>query len=145
MPLIDDGWLRPAAAEHRRPNAAATARSRVWVPFAALLAALFIVSIFGAAVFGVVAASDPSFDSTDDLPVGATLALTFFQDLVFVFAAWIAVKLALGHDAARATSGSSASAAACERLAGRRPSTSASGSSRSCCRRSSASPTTRRS
>ena len=30
-------------------------------------------------------ASDPSIKSTDDLPDGATLALTFFQDLVFVF------------------------------------------------------------
>ena len=68
----------------------------VWAPFAALLAVLVIVSITAAAVYGVVKASDPSIKSTDDLPDGATLALTFFQDLVFVFGAWIAVKLALG-------------------------------------------------
>jgi CAAX protease family protein len=68
----------------------------VWAPFAALLAVLVIVSITAAAVYGVVKASDPSIQSTDDLPDGATLALTFFQDLVFVFGAWIATKLALG-------------------------------------------------
>jgi membrane protease YdiL (CAAX protease family) len=68
----------------------------VWVPFAALLAVLVIVSITAAAVYGVVSANDPSITSTDDLPDAATLALTFFQDLVFVFGAWIAVKLALG-------------------------------------------------
>jgi uncharacterized protein len=68
----------------------------VWVPFAALLAVLLIVSITALAVYGVVSASDPSIKSSDDLPEGATLALTFFQDLVFVFGAWIAVKLALG-------------------------------------------------
>ena len=59
----------------------------VWAPFAALLAVLFIVSITAAAVYGVVKASDPSIKSTDDLPDSATLALTFFQDLVFVFGA----------------------------------------------------------
>jgi membrane protease YdiL (CAAX protease family) len=68
----------------------------VWAPFAALLAVLVIVSITAAAVYGVVSASESSIKSTDDLPDGATLALTFFQDLVFVFGAWIAVKLALG-------------------------------------------------
>jgi CAAX protease family protein len=71
----------------------------VWAPFAALLAVLVIVSITAAAVYGVVKASDPSIKSTDDLPDGATLALTFFQDLVFVFGAWISVKLALGSGA----------------------------------------------
>jgi membrane protease YdiL (CAAX protease family) len=69
----------------------------VWAPFAALLAVLVIVSIVGAAAFGVISASDPSIKDTDDLPDAATLALTFFQDLVFVFGAWIAVKLALGR------------------------------------------------
>src|SRR3954467_8454302 len=68
----------------------------VWAPFAALLAVLVIVSITAAAVYGVVSASDPSIKNTDDLPDGATLALTFFQDLVFVFGAWIAVKISLG-------------------------------------------------
>jgi membrane protease YdiL (CAAX protease family) len=68
----------------------------VWVPFLALLAVLIIVSITAAAVYGVVSVSDPSVKSTDDLPDGATLGLTFFQDIVFVFGAWIAVKLVLG-------------------------------------------------
>lgn len=71
----------------------------VWAPFAALLAVLIIVSITAAAVYGVLKASDPSIKSTDDLPDGATLGLTFFQDLVFVFGAWISVKLALGSGA----------------------------------------------
>ena len=69
-----------------------------------------IVSLVGAAVYGVVQASDPSIKSTDDLPDAATLALTFFQDLVFVFGAYVAVKLALGQRAAARGSGSSASA-----------------------------------
>jgi membrane protease YdiL (CAAX protease family) len=69
----------------------------VWVPFLALFAALLIVSIFGLAVYAVAAATDPAINGTDDLPVPFTQALTFFQDLVFVFAAWIGVKLALGR------------------------------------------------
>lgn len=69
----------------------------VWVPFAALLGVLIIVNLVGAAVIGVLVASDKSFSSTDDLPDGATLALTFFQDLVFVYGGWIAIKLSLGR------------------------------------------------
>src|SRR4051795_12826323 len=68
----------------------------VWAPFAALLAVLIIVSLTAAAVYGVVSASNPSIKDTDDLPDAATLALTFFQDLVFVFGGWIAIKLVLG-------------------------------------------------
>jgi membrane protease YdiL (CAAX protease family) len=69
----------------------------VWAPFAALLAVLMIVSITAAAAYGVISATDPSIKDTDDLPDAATLALTFFQDLVFVFGAWIAIRLALGR------------------------------------------------
>ncbi|HEY6886539.1 MAG TPA: type II CAAX endopeptidase family protein, partial [Solirubrobacter sp.] len=69
----------------------------VWVPFVALLAVLIIVSLFGLAIYGVVSASDPTIKNADDLPVGWTQALTFFQDLVFIFAGYIGVKLALGH------------------------------------------------
>ena len=69
----------------------------VWVPFLALAAVLFIVSIFGLAVYAVVTATDPSIETTDDLPVIATQALTFFQDAVFVFVAWIAVRLSVGE------------------------------------------------
>lgn len=69
----------------------------VWAPFVALVAVLVIVTITAAAVFGVVSATDSSVEDTDDLPDAATLALTCFQDLVFVFAAWVTVKLALGR------------------------------------------------
>jgi membrane protease YdiL (CAAX protease family) len=71
----------------------------VWVPFVALVAVLFIVSVVGLAVYGVVSAADPAVKNSDDLPVGATQALTLFQDIAFVFAAWIGVKLALGRAA----------------------------------------------
>jgi membrane protease YdiL (CAAX protease family) len=66
------------------------------VPFVALVTVLFVVSLIGIAVYGVVAASDPSVKSADDLPDAATLSLTFLQDVVFVFVAFVAVKLALG-------------------------------------------------
>jgi membrane protease YdiL (CAAX protease family) len=69
----------------------------VWVPFLALAAVLFIVSIFGLAVYGVVSATDPSIDEADELPVAATQALTFAQDVIFVFVAWIAVRLSVGE------------------------------------------------
>jgi len=69
----------------------------VWVPFLALAAVLFIVSIFGLAVYAVVTATDPSIKTTDDLPVVATQALTFLQDAIFVFVAWIAVRLSIGE------------------------------------------------
>lgn len=65
----------------------------VWVPFAAMFVVLFLVTMFSAALYGVISATDPSIDDTDDLPIGVTQALTFFQDLIFVFAGWIAVKV----------------------------------------------------
>jgi membrane protease YdiL (CAAX protease family) len=89
--LIEQHEIPPPPPEPREPTVP------VWAPFAALLAVLLIVSITAAAVYGVVSASDPSIESTDDLPDAATLALTFFQDLAFVFGAYIAVKLALGR------------------------------------------------
>ena len=42
-------------------------------------------------------ATDPSIKSADDLPDGVGSAFTLLQDVVFVFAAWIAIKLALGR------------------------------------------------
>ena len=69
----------------------------VWVPFLALAAVLFIVSVFGLGVYAVMTITDPSLDGADDLPVGATQALTFIQDFVFVFVAWLAVKLSVGE------------------------------------------------
>jgi membrane protease YdiL (CAAX protease family) len=78
------------------PYEPARAEVPVWVPFVALAAVLFLISIFGLGVFAVISLTDPSIDATDDLPVGAVQALTFVQDAVFVFVAYIAVKLSLG-------------------------------------------------
>jgi membrane protease YdiL (CAAX protease family) len=67
----------------------------LWAPFAALVAAYLLVGLVVAALAGVIAAGDPSFDAKHP-PIGFTLGLTAFQDIVFVFSAYIAVKLALG-------------------------------------------------
>jgi membrane protease YdiL (CAAX protease family) len=69
----------------------------VWVPFLALFAVLFVISLTGLAIYGVVSAGDPAIKDSGDLPVGWTLGLTFLQDLVFVYVAWLTVKLALGR------------------------------------------------
>lgn len=69
----------------------------VWVPLLALVGVLLVISIFGAAVFGLIAATDSSISTTDELPDGATIALTLLQDAVFVFGAWIAIRLTLGR------------------------------------------------
>ena len=68
----------------------------MWAPFLALAAALFVVLLIGGTAIALLAAADPDFES-DNLPVGVTLALTAFQNVVFVFAAYITVKLALGR------------------------------------------------
>jgi len=67
----------------------------VWVPFAVMAAVLLVLGLFSSALYGVLHASDPSIKSTDDLPESATLGLTLLQDVIFVFGAWIAVKLTL--------------------------------------------------
>ena len=69
----------------------------VWVPFAVLFAVLIVVNTFGAVIFGILAAADPSIEEFDDAPIGFQLGLTLFQDGVFVFGAWIAVRLVLGR------------------------------------------------
>ena len=80
----------------RRPRRGSARPSRSGCRSSPCSPSLVIVSIVGLAVYGVVPATDASIKDTDDLPVAFTQALTFFQDLVFVFAAWIGVKLALG-------------------------------------------------
>ena len=40
----------------------------VWVPFLALAAVLFIVSIFGLAVYAIVTVTDPSIDAPTTCP-----------------------------------------------------------------------------
>jgi len=68
----------------------------VWAPFLALAAALFVVLLIGGTAIALLGAADPDFES-DNLPVGVTLALTGFQNIVFVVAAYITIKLALGR------------------------------------------------
>jgi membrane protease YdiL (CAAX protease family) len=93
--MTSDEPLPPPEEPVGAPEAPATLP--IWLPFAALLGVLVIVNLVGLAVIGVLTATDASFESTDDLPDGASIPLTFFQDLVFVYAGWIAVKLALGR------------------------------------------------
>jgi membrane protease YdiL (CAAX protease family) len=68
----------------------------VWAPFLALAAALFLVLVIGGTLIALIAATDPNFKSSD-LPVGVTLALTGFQNIVFVAAAYVTVKVSLGR------------------------------------------------
>jgi membrane protease YdiL (CAAX protease family) len=91
-----DGWLapeRPAAAPEPPPP---DPHIPVWAPFLALATALMLVLIIGGTVVALIAAADPDFDA-EELPVGVTLALTGFQNLVFVAAAYITIKLSLGR------------------------------------------------
>jgi uncharacterized protein len=69
----------------------------LWVPFVALVGVLFVITVIGGAVFGLIEATDSSIQSTDDLPDSAMIALTLLQDVVFVFGAWIAIRLSLGR------------------------------------------------
>ena len=75
----DDEPRAPALAAAGGARAAAEPPSRraaevpIWVPFVALLAVLVIVNMFGAAVVGILAATDPSIKSADDPPVGLQL------------------------------------------------------------------------
>lgn len=93
------GWQPPAPPPPDQPPV--TIRERepevpLWAPFAALASALMIVLLVGGTLFGLLEAADPAFDASDP-SVGLTLGLTAFQSAVFVFAAWITVRLALGH------------------------------------------------
>jgi membrane protease YdiL (CAAX protease family) len=89
-------WLPPVAYEPPPPPEPPARTIPVWVPFAALLGVLVVVTMFGAALIGVLQVDDPELDP-DDLPIGIVLALTLVQDVVFVFGAWIAVRLSLGR------------------------------------------------
>ena len=91
------GWLPPETPVPDAPPTPPEPPERVvpiWAPFAALLAALTILSIFSLPIVALVDASDPDFDS-DNWPVGLQLGLTALQSVIFVFAAWITVRLAL--------------------------------------------------
>ncbi|MDA0181054.1 CPBP family intramembrane metalloprotease [Solirubrobacter phytolaccae] len=91
------GWQPPEAPHDEAPVGPPAERQvPAWAPFAALAAALMIVLLIGGTLLGLLQAADPDFDS-DDIPVGVTLGLTVFQSVVFVIAACITVRLALGR------------------------------------------------
>jgi membrane protease YdiL (CAAX protease family) len=89
-------WLPPTAYPPPPEPPKPPKRVPLWAPFAALLAAVFVISLIGAVAFALVHASDPSVHA-DDPPVGLTLILTGVQDAAFVFAAWITVYLVFGR------------------------------------------------
>jgi len=90
------GWLPPETATPEAPPSLEPPERvvPVWAPFATLFAALVILSIFSLPIVALVDASDPDFDS-DNWPVGLQLGLTALQSVIFVFSAWITVRLAL--------------------------------------------------
>jgi membrane protease YdiL (CAAX protease family) len=92
-------WLPPLASEPPPEPAPPPEPPRlpIWLPFAALFAVLVVVNLIGAAVFGVVAAGDPSIKEFGDLPDGAQLGLTLVQDVLFVLGAYVSVLLVLGR------------------------------------------------
>jgi membrane protease YdiL (CAAX protease family) len=90
-------FFEPEDEPESQPRSRENEAIPVWVPFVALFAVLMIVGIIGIAVYGLLEVTDTSLKSQEDLPDAATLALVFVQDLVFVFGAWIAVKLTLGR------------------------------------------------
>jgi membrane protease YdiL (CAAX protease family) len=87
---------RPEPIELPEPPPPPPPAIPLWVPFVVMLAVLLVVNIVGVAVYGVLAVSDPEIKEAGDLPDSATLGLTLLQDIVFVYAGWLAVKLALG-------------------------------------------------
>jgi membrane protease YdiL (CAAX protease family) len=94
----DHGWQPPAPPPDQTSTTIEEWEPEVplWAPFAALAAALAIVLLIGGTLFGLLEAADPAFDASDP-SVGLTLGLTAFQSAVFVFTAWITVRLALGR------------------------------------------------
>jgi membrane protease YdiL (CAAX protease family) len=93
------GWQPPAPPLPEPPSATVPEREPevpLWAPFAALAAALSIVLLIGGTLLGLLEAADPEFNASDP-SVGVTLGLTAFQSVVFVFTAWIAVRLSLGR------------------------------------------------
>jgi len=91
------GWQPPETPTPEVPPTPPEPVERVvplWAPFAALLSALVLLSIFSLPIVALVKSSDPNFDSKN-WPVSLQLGLTALQSVIFVFAAWITVKLAL--------------------------------------------------
>jgi membrane protease YdiL (CAAX protease family) len=65
----------------------------LWSPFAALALVVVVVATFGGAVAGIYRTSHPG----QDLPLTGQAALTVVQDGLFVLAAWVTLRLSLGH------------------------------------------------
>ena len=94
-PQFPPRWL-PPVAEEPPPEPTEPPTVPIWAPFAALFAVIAVVSMVGAVILGLLTANDPSIEEFKDAPDAARIGLTLFQDVVFVFAAWITIRLALG-------------------------------------------------
>src|SRR5919201_878372 len=89
-PELPEGAPPPRAAPPPLPPAVP-----LWVPFVVLAAVVIVIGLIGVAAIGVLAAVDASVDATNP-PDSFTIVLTVVQDIVFVLAAWIAVRLVRG-------------------------------------------------
>jgi membrane protease YdiL (CAAX protease family) len=74
------------------PSPPERAEAPLWSPFAALVLVFVVVSTFGAAVAGMMHRT-----SSGEIPLGLSLALTVVQDGLLILAAWLSLKLSLGH------------------------------------------------
>jgi hypothetical protein len=75
------------------PSPPERAEAPLWSPFAALALVVVVISSFAGAIAGVYRGSHPGAD----LPLSVSAALTVVQDGLFVLAAWLTLKLSLGH------------------------------------------------
>jgi membrane protease YdiL (CAAX protease family) len=73
------------------PSPPPRAEPPLWSPFAALFIVVVVVSSFQGAVLGL------THEKPGDLPLSVGLAFTILQDLALIFAAWLSLRLSLGH------------------------------------------------
>jgi hypothetical protein len=64
----------------------------LWAPFAALAIVVVAVSSLQGAALGIAHKSNP-----DDFPLSVGLGFTVLQDCALIFAAWLSLRLSLGH------------------------------------------------
>jgi hypothetical protein len=64
----------------------------LWAPFAALAIVVVAVSSFEGAALGIAHESNP-----DDFPLWVGLAFTVLQDVALILAAWLSLRVSLGH------------------------------------------------
>jgi uncharacterized protein len=74
------------------PSPPERAEPPLWSPFAALAIVVVVVSSLQGAVLGLAHKSSP-----EDFPLSVGLAFTVLQDCALVFAAWLSLRLSLGH------------------------------------------------